>query len=158
VQAWNPYFTAMAGVAAVLTGLIFIAVSNNLRQILEEPTLPGRAGETLILLVESLLVSLIALIPGMSRTALGVAVLVMGIAGISLPAMIQLRTTSIKGAPAYVWVRLVGTQLATWPVIVAGVWILADGSSGVYWLAAGTAALTLMAVLNAWVLQIEIRR
>jgi modulator of FtsH protease len=43
------FCVAVLGAAAALTGLVFLAVSINLRRILDYPHLPGRAGQTVIL-------------------------------------------------------------------------------------------------------------
>jgi len=43
---WANYFIATAGGAAALTGLIFVSVSLNLKQILAGKHLPGRALES----------------------------------------------------------------------------------------------------------------
>lgn len=43
---WTDFSVATATAAAALTGFLFIAVSINLRQILDAPNLPGRAGLT----------------------------------------------------------------------------------------------------------------
>jgi hypothetical protein len=42
--AWTGLASTVAEAAATLTGLVFVAVSINLRQILAYPHLPGRAG------------------------------------------------------------------------------------------------------------------
>lgn len=46
--AWSGFGATVAEVAATLAGLLFVAVSINLRQILAFPNLPGRAAATLI--------------------------------------------------------------------------------------------------------------
>jgi hypothetical protein len=46
-EQWHDMFVAMAGAAAALTGLIFVAVSINLEQVLKHRALPPRAVETL---------------------------------------------------------------------------------------------------------------
>ena len=67
ITDWNGYFTAQAGAFAALTGLVFVALSNNLKKILESPGLPGRAGEAVILLVEPVLIGLLGLLPHQAR-------------------------------------------------------------------------------------------
>ena len=76
---WHDMFVAMAGAAAALTGLIFVAVSINLEQVLKYPALPPRAVETLSILIGLLVLSVFVLIPGQSLTALGTEILVLGV-------------------------------------------------------------------------------
>jgi hypothetical protein len=52
---WAGFGTATAASAATLAGLLFVAVSLNLKRILEFPSLPARAGQTLLLFVTPLL-------------------------------------------------------------------------------------------------------
>src|SRR5271156_1092408 len=75
VEAWHELFLASAGAAAALSGLIFVAVSINLREILtaEEKVgssyLTGRALESLVALLVVLAVSIVGLDPSISRGA-----------------------------------------------------------------------------------------
>jgi modulator of FtsH protease len=78
-EQWHDMFVAMAGAAAALTGLIFVAVSINLERVLKFPALPPRAVETLSILVGLLVLSVFVLIPGQSLTALGAEILVLGV-------------------------------------------------------------------------------
>jgi modulator of FtsH protease len=62
--AWVAFFTALTGAAAVLTGLLFVAVSINLSNILKGATmLPARAAETLAMLLFVVISSGLALVP-----------------------------------------------------------------------------------------------
>ena len=69
---WTALFTATASTSAGLTGLVFVAVSINIRAILKGPGLPERALEPLILLLGVLAVSILALIPRQGPTVLGI--------------------------------------------------------------------------------------
>src|SRR5262249_60958417 len=44
IAAWESFAVALAGVCAVLAGLVFLAVSINIERILRVPGLAGRAG------------------------------------------------------------------------------------------------------------------
>jgi modulator of FtsH protease len=77
-EQWHDLFVATAGAAAALAGLIFVAVSINLEQILKYPALPPRAVATLSITVGLLLVSVFVLVPGQSRTVLGLEALILG--------------------------------------------------------------------------------
>jgi hypothetical protein len=70
-EQWHDLFVAMAGAAAALTGLIFVAVSINLQQILKYRALPVRAVETLTILLGLLMLSVFILVPGQSQWLLG---------------------------------------------------------------------------------------
>jgi hypothetical protein len=71
---WHDLFVASAGAAAALTGLIFVAVSINLAQILADRKLPTRAAETLSILVGLVLLLVFMLVPGQGRIVLGIEI------------------------------------------------------------------------------------
>jgi hypothetical protein len=59
---WSSFFTVQAEAAATLSGLIFIGISINLSKILEHKKLPNRGLVALILLLNSLVISSLCLI------------------------------------------------------------------------------------------------
>ena len=162
---WHDYFLAQAGAAGVLTGLVFVGVSINLEKILADPHsgLPGRAAEALILLVAVLIASTLLLVPGQSTALIGVEVLAVGLAAWGWVVAIQLRrlgywrTMRPDLRRAFV-LRVALGQLATLPLGIAGVAVLAVGLGGLYWLVAGTVFSILAALFEAWVLLVEINR
>jgi hypothetical protein len=156
---WHDLFVATAGAAAALTGLIFVAVSINLTRILEYPALPPRAVETLSVTVGLLLVSVFVLIPGQSRILLGVEALVLGAAlAVALMAL-RLRIPRAPGEPL-VWTTVpIGVILAgSLPMVAAGISLLVGGGGGLYWLVPGLVLGFAGAVLNAYILLVEIHR
>jgi hypothetical protein len=54
--------------------------------------------------------------------------------------------------------RVVLVQVATLPLVMAGVAVLWAGLGGLYWLMAGTIFSILAALFEAWVLLVEINR
>jgi hypothetical protein len=158
--AWQGLFVADAGASAALAGLLFVAISINLDRILQGAGLPGRAAEAMVLLVAVLVVSTLGLVPGQSPTVLGAELLGAGLVAWLVLAMIHLR--AVRGRvgpyPAALAGRIVMAQVAVLPLLAAGVSLLVGAGGGLYWLVPGIVLCLVVAVLNAWVLLVEILR
>jgi hypothetical protein len=156
---WHDMFVAMAGAAAALTGLIFVAVSINLEEVLKHPALPPRAVETLSILIGLLVLSVFVLIPGQSLTALGTEILVLGVVMGTALLMKRIRLPRAAGQPLTWTVAPVGVILAaTLPMTAAGISVLVRGGGGLYWLVAEVILGFVGSVVNAWILLVEIHR
>jgi modulator of FtsH protease len=155
---WTELFVASAGASAALTGLVFVAVSINIDRILRLAGVPERALVTLLLLLGVLVVSLVALVPELSRTALGL--LLLGQALIWTVAVAAMGYRSMAGLDHRAWLvsRSVPLALGTVPFVIGGLSVLAEAGGGLYWTSAGIVGATLAAVLTAWVLLVEILR
>jgi hypothetical protein len=155
---WHDLFVGVAGAAAVLTGLLFVSLSINLRQILGQVWLPRRAALTLMLLFEALVISIFGLVPGQSSTTLAVELLCLGGAvWLFAIGVFTVRRPAVDQSQPIV-VNAVAAQLATLPVIAAGASLLAGSGGGLYWLVPAILLLLGVGVLYAWVLLIEILR
>ncbi len=157
--SWHDLFVASAGAAAALTGLIFVAVSINLAQILADSRLPTRAAETLVVLLGLLFVSVFVLVPGQARTVLGSEIGVLGLvmAVILLP---RRRKVPREAGEPLTWtlVPLLVILGSTIPMIAAGISVLAGAGGGLYWLVPELILGFTGAILNAWILLVEIQR
>jgi hypothetical protein len=166
VDEWHDFFLAAAGAAAVLAGLVFVGLSINLDTIMATPTwgLPGRALEALVLLMAVLIVTCLLLVPAQGMVLAGVEVLVVGVA--DWVAIVTIHLRQLRNWQALVEAnlrvnfvgRVVLSQLATLPIVAAGVAVLSWGVSGLYVLVAGVILSFLVAVAEAWVLLVEIHR
>ena len=156
---WSELYVAMAGAAAALLGLLFVAVSINLEQVLRTAWLPLRAGETLGLLVVLLATAVFVLVPGQTRTALGVELAATGLVLLGLDGWLRTRQRRSHTAPAYtVVVPVVIVGLTGAPLVVAGGTLVAGAGGGLYWTVPALLAGFAGAVVNAWVLLVEILR
>lgn len=160
MNGWESFFVAEAGASAALTGLIFVGVSINLTKILSIPRLPNRAFEALLLLLSVLVVSSLLLVPEQAATWVGTEVLAVGV--IVWVTMIMLdrgiwRNTKAEYRASSI-ILIVMNQLATLSYIVAGVVILVNGFTGLYWLVPGVILCFIKALLDSWVLLVEINR
>lgn len=159
MAAWADFAVAAAGASAALTGLLFVAVSLNLTQILAHDRLPGRAALTLALLVCLLVIALCLVTPGQTTTAVGLEVIgAAGVLGVAAVAWAGTQTWP-RGEPAlWRWTTLGVVLLPSVLFLVAGTSLAAGSGGGLYWVLAGTVAGFVGAVVNAWVLLVEINR
>lgn len=158
---WTPAFTAVAGSSAALTGLLFVAISINLSQILKVPGLVARGIEVVVLLAAVLVLSILLLMPAMTAAALGVEVLSITLVAEALVTWIQIRSArgvaSLVG-PLNFALRVLGGQVGLILLLVGGVSLLAESGGGLYWVVPGMAFVMVSAIIGAWVLLVEILR
>jgi putative effector of murein hydrolase LrgA (UPF0299 family) len=157
--AWHAFFQGAIGASAALTGLLFVAISINLDQILKYPQLPGRAAGTLGALLASLAVSGFALAPGQNYRALGWEIIGVGIV-VALQALWV--TLGWRRAPdqkrTWILAHLASLFLPALVFIVGGASMVAKSGGGLYWILAATLLVFVLSSLNAWVLLVEIKR
>jgi modulator of FtsH protease len=159
-QGWNTFYAAVAGSAASLAGLMFVALSINLSRILAAPGLTGRAGESLAVLTAALITALLALVPGQAPTLMGSEIIVIGLVAWIFPVQWQIRSVLARHLPgAYVAIaRLLLHQSATLPLLWGGLALTGVAPYGRDWLALGLILAMVSSVINAWVLLVEVMR
>jgi hypothetical protein len=156
---WHDLFVAIAGAAAALAGLLFVAVSINLSRILKFEVLPTRAVETLSIMIGLLLLAVIMLIPGQGTTALGTEILILGLglAVLLLPKRLLIRRN--KDEPlTWTLTPIAIVVTGSRPMVAAGISVLAGGGGGLYWLVPEIVLGFIGAIMNAWILLVEIHR
>jgi hypothetical protein len=156
---WPAFFAAVTGAAAALAGLLFVAVSINLDNILKNTMLPARAAETLAILLFVMISSALALVP-QDVELLGAEILVIAVPLTATTARNQLKFQRQNPDSPLRWSvsRAAASGVALVPGMVAGVSLAAHWSGGLYWLVP-TALLGIAgAVYSAWVLLVEIVR
>jgi hypothetical protein len=160
IAAWESFAVALAGVCAVLAGLVFLAVSINIGRILRVRGLAGRAGESVILFISALCQCAFVLIPHQPVTALGAELLGAGLVTLGILAAILLPALRIPTRQPRSWTitRVVIQQAVAVPAILAGCSLLGWIAGGLYWLAAGVLCAVIAATANAWILLVEVVR
>ncbi len=160
LSEWQPLFAVQAGAAATLTGLVFIALSINLTRILSTSSLPGRAAESLVQFLQVFFVCTAGMIPGQSATALAIEIIAIALLSWIFQAMMQIHYSRFRSGHPLRWLitRILQTNLASIPLVVAGVFLFLGWPAGVYWLVPAFAVSFIAGVANAWVLLVEILR
>jgi hypothetical protein len=166
---WHDLFEAMASASAALAGLIFVAVSVNLRQILPGHALVSLAARSLAVLIALVVMCTFGLAPGQNHVALGTEILVLGVV-LFIGVMATTYRTMKSGPPGQdedgghevrtIWQieHLSLAAISTVPMVIAGVSTLAAVGGGLYWALAEIVCGLVASVLYAWVLLIEILR
>ena len=160
VGKWTDFLVAAAGATGALTGLVFIALSINLSRILRLPGVAARAGETILILATGLIGSLIALIPHLEQRQLGVAFLVLWLPTWGIPTLVQIHALTRKRyhRMSFALWRFMLHQLATLPLLLAGLSLEGYVAGGLLWYAAALILSLVVALNSAWVLLVEILR
>jgi modulator of FtsH protease len=157
VAEWSDLFVATAGATAALSGLVFVAVSINIERILDNEGVPDFAMVTLLLLLGVLMVSLLGLIPGQSVAALGWELIAGGLLWALLVGT-RMRASVPAGGERYIASRVVLPLLGSLPMLVGAISLIAGSGGGLYWIVAGIVTTIFAAVVNAWILLVEILR
>ena len=156
IESWTVFLSVAAGVAATLTGLIFVAVSINLSRILEVPRIANRAAESILQMFGALLISMCALVPGLSSLVLGVEVALIGLMLWIMVTLLQYGAFAREFPRPLISIAL--AQVATILFCFAGISMATGTLGGLYWLAPGIILSITAGVSNAWVLLVEILR
>ena len=103
------------------------------------------------------------MVPAQGMVLVGAEVLAVGVLDWAAVVIIQVLVLrnwrSLE--PAFRWhfvPRVVLCQVATLPIVAAGVGVMGWGLGGLYWLVVGVVLSLLVAVGDAWVLLVEIHR
>lgn len=158
--AWGLPFTATAGAAAALTGLLFVALSINLKQIVANPGLVARAIEVLVVLTAALILSTMLLMPSQPNSAAGIEIIATAIAVSAVVGWIQIRTDrKALGISGFAFaMRVVGAHTGPVFLAIGGVTLLAQAGGGLYWVVPALLAMIVVSIIGAWVMLVEILR
>lgn len=153
-EVWHDFYLMVGGAGAVLTGLIFVAVSLHLRTVLRDPWHRGRAASSLLALMSAVLIAGAVLIPGQPLAALGLEVAVIALISpsYSVRGMTHLPRAHQAGRSAELAVGLIGAALA----VLAGISLIAGVGGGLWLLLPGAAIALGSSVWNAWRLMVDV--
>jgi modulator of FtsH protease len=160
MNGWENFLLAQVGASAALAGLIFVGVSINLTRILSIPLLPNLAQEALIFLLTVLALSSVLLAPKQSLMFVGAEILLVGI--VNWVILWKIDTNSYHNTnPSYyprIRTNSILNQIAILPYVITGIAVLVWGEPALYGLIPVVLLSIFKAMLDAWVLLIEIMR
>lgn len=159
LDGWSEFNVAMLGATAALAGLLIVAMSVNIGEILKTPSLPGRAAAALAALMAAIIVTAVGLVPDPAVIVYGVVALLAGV----LAAVFEFRATRLIVAEGAAFGSPAAKAAAGWlPValfIIGAVLVLAGlPAAGLGFLAAASIMAVASAILHAWIVLVEVLR
>ncbi|GER22780.1 hypothetical protein NCCP1664_12770 [Zafaria cholistanensis] len=156
---WADFNLAIAGAGAALAGLLIVAMSVNIAQILRTATLPSRAGAAIGALTLGMAASCLGLIPGQPGWLLGLEVL----AGVVLLWLLEVFAARaiLREEGQHAARRVLKVLVGILPPVaftIGAVMLVAGADSGYGWIGAGSVLAIVGAVLFSWVALVEILR
>jgi modulator of FtsH protease len=161
LAGWSTFFATAAESSATLAGLVMVAISVNVRQIIAYKHLPSRAAAAIGALCLVLVSSLLALIP---QPPHAFAVEIDLVAGVSWVMHIYVSHRIIEGHREIgrswrdTFLSLSIGQAQIWPLTFGAVLLTLGDAHGLYGLALTVCTAFLLSALNGWVLLIQILR
>jgi len=163
-NGWGEFFLAAAGATAALSGLFFVGLSVNIKTLLDIDKrggahfLTGRSVETLVALLNVLVISLVALTPTIPPGVLAAFILLVAAeSGISPGRLIQAANGQSELGKATLFRLITGMSL-TLSLFISGITLAAGTGGGLLWLPASFVLAIFVAAVNAWVLLVEVLR
>ena len=158
--SWSTFFSAETSASAALTGLLFVSLSINLQQVVKSTLLTARAAKALATLTAVLLISSLCLVPGQQAFALGAEIGILAASAWITTTVLHHRAVKRNPftSPMVRKFHVTVTQASALPMVVAAISLVVGRGGGLYWLVAGTIFSFLSALIDAWILLIEIQR
>ena len=158
-EPWSEFNVALAGAAAALVGLVIVAASVNIRDIIGSRTLTTRIGAAVAVLLLALLVSALGLIPGITAAWFG-GILLAATAGVALFQVTATRLITAEPTPGHA-ARWAKSTLGFLPIVgylIGGALALEGSTASLYVVAAGTLLAIVSAISVSWVALVEVLR
>jgi hypothetical protein len=150
---WHDFFIMVGGAAAVLTGLVFVALSLNLEVVIPDATHRYRAIGTLSNFAGIFVLCALALMGGQNHVAVGIEWLLVSSAACAVYVYGYLRARSQGGSPTTLsLLRTISGTTCFVALIVGSVVLLVGATAGLYIAAVAMVILGVYSVSGAWLL------
>jgi len=159
IEQWSEFNVAMAGATAALAGLVIVAASVNIAEIVKSRTLTARLLAGIAALVLALAVSAMGLVPDLDLAWYGGLI----VASTLLAAAFQVNVTRLiaRDPDPADRARPLKYLIGFLPILaylVAGVMVWAGHPSGLHLAAAGCLLAIVSAIVVSWVALVEVLR
>src|ERR1700712_4370748 len=162
LDLWHDYFITVAQVSATLAGLLFVGLTISLGHVLAGNGYMSRAFVALFLQFEMLLIGIFGVVPGQPAWVVGAEFIVTGLAVLAGTSIFVANfpedPNSVLGTRGPRTVRVALAWIGTLGPVLAGIGIIAERPSALYFLIPAQIACLYLSIGNAWVFAVEIPR
>jgi hypothetical protein len=159
LDGWSEFNVAMVGATAALAGLVIVASSVNIAEIIKTKTITSRLGAAIASLVLALAVSGFALVPDIPAIAYGIATLVATVSAGSF--QVHSAIVIARDASPQAQARLAKAALGFLPIaayLVTGMLVFVDPAAALVAAALGCITAIASAIVVSWVALVEVLR
>ena len=150
---WHDFFAMVGGSAAVLTGLVFVALSLNVNVVTQDATHRYRAIDTLWGMAGVFVICALVLMGGQGHLAVGIEWLV--VATISIAVYVHGYVQAVRRGGSMAWLRtsrVVVVVVLLLTQLVGAALLVADHIAGLYVAAGAMVAALVFMISGAWLL------
>ena len=153
-EAWVDFYLVAGPSAAVLIGLLFVALSINRETVAAHAHFRGQARQAIYALVYVFVISLVVLIPDQADWALGAELLCGALLNlvVSIPRQVRGMTTTHPTERRRFALVIAVYNGAMLLIMAAGIGLIAGFDGALFLLAAAVIAFSLLAIANSWTL------
>lgn len=159
LESWAEFNVAMVGATAALAGLVIVAASVNIGEIIKARSLTARLAAGIAALVLGIVASALGLVPGITPAGYGILLLVSA-AGAGVFQVQATRAIFADHDPA-ARARVSKSIFGFLPVVaylVGGATVLLGHPAGLFIVAAGCVLAIVAAIVVSWVVLVEVLR
>ncbi|MBW9122512.1 hypothetical protein JNB63_20685 [Microbacterium trichothecenolyticum] len=159
IETWSEFNVAMVGATAALAGLVIVAASVNIGDIIKEASLTARLAAGISGLVLALIGSAIGLIPDVGPVPYGVAMIIIAVgAGVFQVQATRRIFENRHPANRLRWLKSAVGFLAPLAYLVGGALLAGGQPVGLVWFAVGSIVAIVAALLVSWIVLVEVLR
>jgi len=161
IEAWHDLYVMLGSASAGLIGLLFVAASLHLGEVMNNPMFRVRAYHITLYLLTLLVVAVVILVP-QSLLFLGAEIFVLNLVGLLIPLSTSYSYVykhpdlCDRGGVKRSWV--VALSLAYLVGLVGGIALIIESSRGMYIVTVSYTALLVAVVLRTWSILLGIER
>lgn len=159
IEAWSEFNVAIVGATAALAGLVIVAASVNIGDIIKEASLTARLAAGIAGLVLALAGSAIGLIPDLGLVAYGIAMILLAVAAGAFQVQASRRIFQNRDPENRLrWGKAAVGFIAPLAYLAGGALLAAGQGQGLLWFAVGSIVAIVTALIVSWIVLVEVLR